>query len=147
VSEHPAEIKMTRAGLFALCERLRRRVKEEADREIENADHRLRGNPNRFDEGTKKGAYWVSKHIAEFDLADWLATALKDQTYADHSPGQPLPLILTCPVCGVRHIDRGEFSTKPHHTHACQACGICWRPALVPTVGVQHLPGFKDEDR
>ena len=59
----------------------------------------------------------------------------------------PLPLILTCPCCGERHIDKGEFVSKSHHTHACQYCGMVWRPALVPTVGVQFLPGFKDKER
>ncbi len=57
----------------------------------------------------------------------------------------PIPMLLTCPSCGTRHVDKGEFATKPHHTHACQSCGMCWRPAIVPTVGVQFLPGFKDE--
>ena len=55
-----------------------------------------------------------------------------------------IPMILTCIQCGARHIDKGEFATKPHHTHACQVCGVVWRPAIVDTVGVQFLPGFKD---
>ena len=59
---------------------------------------------------------------------------------------KPIPMLLTCPSCGKRHIDRGEFATKPHHTHACQHCGMCWRPAVVDTVGVEFLPGFKDPD-
>ena len=58
---------------------------------------------------------------------------------------EPVPMILTCPMCRERHVDRGRFATHPHHTHACQRCGFVWRPALVPTVGVQFLPGFKDE--
>ena len=57
----------------------------------------------------------------------------------------PIPMILTCPSCSTRHIDEGEFATKPHHTHACQSCGMCWRPAIVATCGVQFLPGFKNE--
>lgn len=57
----------------------------------------------------------------------------------------PIPMFLTCPMCSGRHIDEGEFATKPHHTHACQHCGLTWRPAIVPTVGVQYLPGFKNE--
>lgn len=61
-----------------------------------------------------------------------------------HESPAPIPLLLTCPACGERHVDRGEFATKPHHTHACQSCGMVWRPALVPTVGVQYLPGYKD---
>jgi len=56
----------------------------------------------------------------------------------------PVPMLLWCPECGERHIDLGEFATKPHHTHACQACGMVWRPAVGPTVGVQYLPGFKN---
>lgn len=56
----------------------------------------------------------------------------------------PIPMILTCPSCSKRHIDEGEFATKPHHTHACQHCGMVWRPAIVPTVGVRFLPGFKN---
>lgn len=58
--------------------------------------------------------------------------------------GAPIPMILTCPSCSARHVDAGEFATKPHHTHACQSCGTTWRPAIVATVGVQFLPGFKD---
>lgn len=55
-----------------------------------------------------------------------------------------IPMLLWCPECGERHIDAGEFSIRPHHTHACQTCGHVWRPAIVETVGVQFLPGFKD---
>ena len=60
---------------------------------------------------------------------------------------EPIPMILTCPSCNGRHIDKGEFATMPHHTHACQHCGMVWRPAIVPTVGVQFLPGFRDEEQ
>lgn len=57
-------------------------------------------------------------------------------------PPEPIPMLLWCPCCHERHIDEGEYATKPHHTHACQACGMVWRPALVDTFGVRHLPGF-----
>lgn len=58
-----------------------------------------------------------------------------------------IPMLLWCPSCHTRHVDQGEFATldKPHHTHACQHCGMVWRPALGPTIGVQFLPGFKDK--
>ena len=59
-------------------------------------------------------------------------------------PG-PVPMILYCPMCTERHVDEGEFETKPHHTHSCQHCGHTWRPAVVSTVGVMYLPGFKNE--
>lgn len=60
----------------------------------------------------------------------------------------PIPMLLWCPAhgCNARHIDKGEWTGKPHHTHACQSCGMTWRPAVVNTVGVQFLPGFKDKE-
>ena len=62
--------------------------------------------------------------------------------------GEPdaIPMILTCPSCGVRHIDKGEFATKLHRDHACQSCGLVWRPAKVPTVGVRFLPGYSNAE-
>lgn len=62
------------------------------------------------------------------------------------SPSYAIPMILFCPN-GHRHIDEGEFSEVPHHTHACQKCGIVWRPAKVNTHGVRFLPGYKNEDQ
>lgn len=56
-----------------------------------------------------------------------------------------IPMILTCPSCNTRHIDEGEFERVPHHTHACQSCGMVWRPARVNTHGVKFLPGYKGE--
>ncbi len=59
---------------------------------------------------------------------------------------EPIPMRLTCLECGELHIDEGEFATKPHHTHSCQKCGLTWRPAVVYTVGVRFLPGFKNKE-
>lgn len=61
------------------------------------------------------------------------------------APKGPIPMRLLCPVCGELHVDEGEFATRAHHTHACQACGHVWRPAVVATVGVRFLPGFKND--
>lgn len=58
---------------------------------------------------------------------------------------EPIPMRLTCPECGALHVDVGEFATKLHHTHACQRCGMVWRPAIVFTVGVEFLPGFRND--
>lgn len=62
-------------------------------------------------------------------------------------PDESVPMLLHCPQCSARHVDEGEFATKPHHTHACQSCGHVWRPAIGPTCGVQFLPGFKNEEK
>lgn len=60
---------------------------------------------------------------------------------------QGIPMILSCPCCHARHYDEGRFATHPHHTHACQKCGVVWRPAKVNTFGVRFLPGYKNETR
>jgi hypothetical protein len=57
-----------------------------------------------------------------------------------------IPMLLTCPACGARHIDEGDFAEVPHHTHACQKCGCVWRPAKVNTHGVQFLPGYRNAE-
>lgn len=65
----------------------------------------------------------------------------------------PVPLVLYCPA-GHPHVDEGEWATKPHKTHQCQVkrwrggggptppdwgvCGLEWRPAEFPTVGVKE---------
>ena len=79
------------------------------------------------------------------DIASDMRAAL--ELLDAQTPPAPIPVRLECPACGELHIDEGEFATKPHHTHACQSCGAVWRPAVVPTVGVRFLPGFKDEPR
>ena len=58
---------------------------------------------------------------------------------------QPISLRLECPMCRYPHVDEGEWAIKRHHTHACQQCGNVWRPAVVETVGVRFLPGFKNK--
>lgn len=67
------------------------------------------------------------------------------QPAPQHLP--PIPMILNCPHCGTRHIDEGEFATKPHTSHTCQnaKCGLTWKAAHVPTVGVQFLPGTQNK--
>jgi len=73
------------------------------------------------------------------------STAVESAGSAKTKPSEPIPMLLWCPECKARHVDAGAFKTKVHHTHSCQACGHTWRPAVVPTVGVQFLPGFRDE--
>lgn len=60
---------------------------------------------------------------------------------------EPIPMHLWCPICHTKHIDIGEFATKPHRTHSCQNCGLNWQPCLLSTVGVQFLPGCKNDEQ
>lgn len=78
-------------------------------------------------------------------LTDKAFPERKAQPTSPISSDEPvgIPMRLNCPECRELHIDEGEFAKKPHHTHACQACGHVWRPAIVPTTGVRFLPGFK----
>lgn len=87
-------------------------------------------------------------------LAVW-EKAYYDAAFAQPPPNRscqryvndmPIPMILNCPACGARHVDKGEFAKKEHRDHACQACGVVWRPSLCYTVGVQFLPGYKDPE-
>lgn len=55
----------------------------------------------------------------------------------------PIPMLLFCPICGHQHIDNPEpetgWTNPPHKSHSCHQCGTIWRPADVPTVGVQII--------
>jgi hypothetical protein len=55
----------------------------------------------------------------------------------------PIPMVLHCPQCGAQHIDQAtpEWDNPPHRSHACQkpGCGCIWRPADVPTTGVEWV--------
>lgn len=52
-----------------------------------------------------------------------------------------IPMVLHCPRCGAQHIDepKGAWTNPPHRSHECQGCGLNWRPADVPTVGVRTV--------
>lgn len=83
------------------------------------------------------------KNVGE-TYAPQVAAQLGLGTLAPEPEPDPIPMLLWCPECGERHIDEGKFATKSHTTHACQHCGHVWRPAIVPTCGVQFLPGYKN---
>lgn len=64
--------------------------------------------------------------------------------YDDNDPGVDVDadppviedIITRCPTCRVRHIDAGEWKTRPHRTHLCLECGETWRPSESYTRGV-----------
>lgn len=98
----------------------------------------------------KIGCEPATRHLCEHHTREWseeYETVRRERDEAkrlQNLKSDPVPLILNCPVCHARHIDRGEFAIRSHHTHSCQKCGVTWRPAVVATVGVEFLPGFKD---
>lgn len=84
------------------------------------------------------------------DSVEWLELAIQylksKEKVRTSDLDPPIPTILPCPMCGTKHVDKGKFATKRHHTHACQKCGLVWRPAIVATVGVEFLPDYKDPE-
>lgn len=101
------------------------------------------------DRGAADASVCITRKMADDVRTVAEKIARCEQLQAAHVLGldlvtKPVPMILTCPACNARHVDVGEFATKVHHTHACQGCGMVWRPALVATVGVQFLPGFRN---
>lgn len=62
----------------------------------------------------------------------------------------PIDLLLFCPECGAQHVDAPEPATgwtnPPHRSHLCHTCGAVWRPADVPTNGVEAIGTIGDDD-
>jgi len=64
----------------------------------------------------------------------------------------PIPMVLHCPKCGFQHIDAPDpadnWDNPPHTSHKClnPDCNVIWRPADVPTAGVEKIEtcGRKD---
>lgn len=70
---------------------------------------------------------------------------------------EPIPMLLFCPACGLKHVDEPEepltshggidpvepdgdhWKNPPHKSHLCHGCGCIWRPADVPTNGVARI--------
>lgn len=100
----------------------------------------------------RKGVWVVPGHLAGEVRRRWAAVAGKLErvgggeerasgTGRAPAPG-PVELELWCPRCAARHVDEGEWATRPHHVHRCAACALEWNPfegtpgELVPTAGV-----------
>lgn len=97
------------------------------------------------------------------------------QKYAQGAYLKPIDMVLYCPNCGLQHVDAPEtcpdegcphygtphshpsdWLNPPHRSHLCHECGCIWRPADVPTNGVERLQttgkadtwgGTRPEDR
>ncbi len=83
----------------------------------------------------------------------WQIRAMLDAApAAPVAESEPIPMLLFCPRCGTQHIDAPEvvsdarpvlyadaWTNPPHRSHLCRGCGMIWRPADVPTVGVAKI--------
>lgn len=88
--------------------------------------------------------------LARIQQLENLAHELKDDNLkliGSTRVPEPIPMLLWCPQCNTRHIDDDNPDDQPHSTHACQGCGMLWKPALVATRGVKFLPGCLNNDK
>ena len=58
----------------------------------------------------------------------------------------PVDILLNCPECDEPHVDKDggmwegkPWKNEPHRSHLCAHCGYIWRPADVPTNGVEKI--------
>lgn len=73
---------------------------------------------------------------SDAEYADRIASAVR--RWLAVQPVGPIPMVLHCPACGTQHIDEPGpgWDNPPHRSHLCGGCGVIWRVADVPTVGV-----------
>lgn len=69
-------------------------------------------------------------------------TQMRPALHAAIAAQGPVPMVLHCPRCHLQHIDAPDERTPdwqnpPHRSHLCHGCGLIWRPADVPTIGVE----------
>lgn len=82
------------------------------------------------------------------DLAMYLRQRIEEER-------DPIPMILHCPSCHEQNIDKPEpigfcddgWTNPPHRSHLCYRCGTIWRPADVPTVGVEKIQTKGKDDK
>lgn len=141
IAERGAPKDSEHSGTCAQLELLIEEKKAAAQR-LKKRDEEIR---KLIDVAHKRGWNGVENPKALWDFFEFLNKE-KDAEIAELQAAAATltPMLLWCPTCHTRHIDEGEFATKAHHTHACQSCGMVWRPAIAPTVGVAFLPGFKN---
>lgn len=91
-------------------------------------------------------------------LVECYAEATPSEALSPATVAQPVDMVLHCPKCGLQHVDAPEsndrylalsdppsawsmppWKNEAHRSHLCHGCGHIWRPADVPTNGVQAV--------
>lgn len=98
-------------------------------------------------------------HAYRHDGPGDIALALRALAEAVGPEPVPIDMVLHCPKCRLQHVDAPEheregeiydgdqvsdsvitgWQNPPHRSHLCHGCGHVWRPADVPTNGVQAV--------
>lgn len=108
---------------------------------------------------------WVWRHFVHSDrgykheVTDGMFKLYLAGRLERMAANKPIDMVLHCPACGLQHIDHDEtregrigiddqpnsnsplpnWTNPPHRSHLCHGCGYIWRPADVPTNGVQAI--------
>lgn len=100
------------------------------------------------DDGGEKPAFCLMvSYRSEKDAMDALTLLATPTPQADSQPA-PIDMVLHCPACGLQHIDAPDawrpgsdplWDNPPHRSHLCHGCGHIWRPADVPTNGMEAV--------
>lgn len=85
-----------------------------------------------------------ARGIAEFKKLQDDLNALVER----YCPKPPIDMILICPRCHTQHVDAPSkgWTNPPHRSHLCLNCGWIWRPADVPTNGVEKIKTIGEKD-
>ena len=94
---------------------------------------------------------WENSYAAERFCGQWAGWQARAALAAVAQPAS-IDMVLHCPKCGMQHVDAPEkaserepvlyadaWTNPPHRSHLCHGCGHIWRPADVPTNGVQAV--------
>lgn len=76
--------------------------------------------------GSKRDRIEAALRTFEFAQAE-LRRAIQEPDEEFVTEGAQYRVVMYCLQCGTLHVDRGEWATRPHHKHLCEACGFVWR--------------------
>ena len=90
----------------------------------------------------------LRNHLGAEDVDDKIREKFFDRGDFGHGVvmtiAPAVPMILHCPKCSEKHVDRGVFgTTHVHRTHLCTGCGHIWKPFNYATVGVEDVAVYK----
>lgn len=94
----------------------------------------------------------VERLAQEYERREPLVWAELQAALDGYERPLPINMVLHCPRCHLQHIDapdsepsayadgrESQWTNPPHRSHLCHGCGFIWRPADVPTNGVQAV--------
>lgn len=140
------------AGDAATIEAVAKMIEKKADDYAQEFGHDDMGGLS-FGSGPHAEAK-MDHHSTLIELAEEIRALAAVAPALPASTAEPIDMVLFCPCCGLQHIDAAEpdlgssadgsgdvplWTNPPHRSHLCRNCGHVWRPADVPTNGVEAV--------